>query len=459
MLVLLGSSHHSAPVEVRERLAFAADELTAALDAIRREPAIDEAMILSTCNRTEIVVRSRAGSAVALEALKRFVAEDRGVGRDEIDRHCYELVAEEAVRHLFEVACGLDSMILGEPQILGQIKQAYRAAHEHGACGPVLERLMQHCFATAKRVRTDTEIGRNAVSVAFAAVELAKRIFGSLDGRSVQLLGAGKMSDLLARHLVGAGVTELLVASRTYSRAAEAARRVGGRAVHWDDGLERLGDVDIVISATGATRPILDRSHVAAAMKRRRSRPLFLIDIAVPRDIEPDVQEIDNVYLYDIDALNEVVGQNRDARRQAAEAAAEMIEEDVRSFSHWRQSQEITPMIVELRESLLGVGRGEVERFRAKLGSLDERQAAAVEALTRAVIQKILHRPIRHLKGAVERGDVERTARLYREVFGLEPDAGAAKPEEPAAAAEAGTGPSRVLRGGKDDEEPWRRRG
>ena len=454
MLILVGSNHRSAPVGIRERMAFAADGLSDALGRLLAREGILEAMILSTCNRVEVVVRANPSSRSGLAAVREFLCDEHGLTPQEVDRYCYQLEELDVVRHLFRVASGLDSMILGEPQILGQVKQAYRFAKANHATGPVLEHLLQHCLATAKRVRTETGISRHAVSVAYAAVELACKIFGELKGRKALLLGAGKMSDLLARHLVSHEVAPLIVTSRTYNRAVAAAERHGGQAVNWDDGLGQLSKVDIVVSCTGAPRPILTKNDVARAMRARRTGALFLIDIAVPRDIETAVNELDNVYLYDIDALEGVVEQNLDERRAAGRAADQAIERGVSQFSRWRQAQEVVPLIVSLRKRLLGIGDAELDRMRRKLGSLDARQQQAVEELARGVIHKILHQPIVHLRRSAERGDMLLNIVLYQEIFGLQEgdvSTDAEETEDSSAADRAGpVGPQRVLRGGKD---------
>ncbi|HKQ62848.1 MAG TPA: glutamyl-tRNA reductase [Candidatus Polarisedimenticolaceae bacterium] len=444
MLILLGISHRSAPLEIRERLAFAENALPDALARLLQRPELAEGMILSTCNRVEILVRSSAGGEAGLEALRRFLAEQQGADDFELERYGYHHAGNEAVRHLFHVACGLDSMILGEPQILGQVKQAYLLAQRHGATGPVLDRLLQSCLAAAKRVRTETGISRHAVSVGYAAVELARTIFGELTNRRALLIGAGKMSDLVARHLTENGVGAVVVTSRTFNHAVASAERVGGRAVHWEDGLAQLGRVDVVVSATGATRPILSRADVARAMRARRGTPLLLIDIAVPRDIDPAVQKLSNVYLYDIDALQGVIDSNVAERQQEAERARQMLAADVAAFDRWRQTQHLTPLIVALRERLHGVGRQELERFRHRLGPLTTMQQDGLEELTRSLIQKLLHRPILRLRQAVERGDLDRTAELFHELFGLE-----AEPAEKAETAEPRE-PLRGLPGGKE---------
>ncbi len=420
MLILLGSNHRSAPVAVRERMSFPLQQLPEAHRELLRLQGITEGLILSTCNRVEILARAENGAKTGSASLKRFLAEQHSMTLEEIERYTYRLLGDDAIKHLFSVASGLDSMIMGEPQILGQVKQAYHLAKEYKTLGPVLDRLMQHCLSTAKKVRTETGISRNAVSVAFAAVELARKIFGNLAGRSTLLLGAGKMGDLVGRHMVSNGVNQLLVCSRTYSHAVINAERLGGKAVHWEEGLAQLRGVDIVVSCTGAPRVILTKKDVAKSLRGRKKGPLFLIDIAVPRDIDPRTNDLDNVYLYDIDGLQGVVESNLEDRRLSAQRAKRMIAQDVALFDRWLQTQEVTPAIVSLRETLLGVGQHELSRFRAKLGQLDERQQHTVEELTRAIIQKILHRPIRRLRASVERGDMLETMALYHEIFGLE---------------------------------------
>jgi glutamyl-tRNA reductase len=466
MLVLVGSNHRSAPVEVRERMSFPLEHLGEAHRSLIEIEGISEGLILSTCNRVEVLAQADLGAHSALASVKQFLAEQHEISREEIDRYTYQMSADRAVDHMFRVASGLDSMILGEPQILGQVKRAYHMAKGHRTAGPIIDRMMQHCLATAKKVRTETGISRHPISVAFAAVELARQIFGELDGRTALLLGAGKMSDLVATHLVGHGVNEIIVASRTFNHAVEAAERVGGSAVNWEDGLGRLDRVDIVVSCTGAAHTILNKKDVARAVRGRRGRPLFLIDIAVPRDIDPKANDLDNVYLYDIDGLQGVVDANLEERQAAAGRASSMIDREVEAFERWRLSQRVSPIIVSLREVLHGVGRGEIERFRRKLGSLDESQERAVEELTRAVIQKILHRPIRRLRSSVERGDTHECADLYREIFGLDSSVVPQPIDEEesgdgTAEAEAENengrddatrpGPRRLLRGGREE--------
>jgi glutamyl-tRNA reductase len=451
MLILIGSNHRSAPVAVRERMSFPLQKLPEAHQGLLRAEGVQEGMILSTCNRVELLVRSAGEPGASAAAVKSFLAEQQNLSFEEIDRYTYQLVEGDAIRHLFSVASGLDSMIVGEPQILGQVKQAYQMGKEHQTIGPVLDRLLQHCLSTAKKVRTDTGISRNAVSVAYAAVELARKIFGDLEGRSAMLLGAGEMGDLVGRHLVTNGASELIVCSRTFTNAVLRAEAMGGKAIHWEEVLDYLRRVDILVSCTGASHAVLNKQDVAKALRGRRLGPLFLIDIAVPRDIDPRVNELNNVYLYDIDALQGVIESNLEERRQAAEHAKRMIAEEVMSFDRWIQSREVTPLIVSLRETLLEVGEYELDRYRGRLGQLDDRQQKTVEELTRAIIQKILHRPIRRLRASVDRGDTPECTSLYREIFGMEELDGEAGPDRDGEAPSEASqdGPQRLLDGEK----------
>ena len=454
MLVLVGCNHRSAPVAFREKLAFPAEEIPAALERLRGCDGIDEAVILSTCNRVEVVVRGEGAPEPGIATVKQFLCAERGIGIEQINGHAYLHSGLDAVRHIFRVATGLDSMILGEPQILGQVKQAYLTAKASGATGTVIERMLQQCLRAAKRIRTDTGISRNAVSVAFAAVNLARQIFGKLEGRRTLLIGAGKMTHLVARHLVSHGVSDVAVTSRTYNHAVTLAEECGGRPVHWEEGLGRLDEMDIVVSCTASPRTILGRKQVLAARRRRRGEPLFIIDIAVPRDVDPEVNDLDNVYLYDIDGLQGVVDANIKERQHSATQAEQKIEREVQAFDHWRQSLEITPTIVSLRETVLKMAHREVERLDRRTGQLSAEQHKAVEEMTRALVQKILHRPVVHLKKSVERGDVDASTSLYRQIFGLDSDPRSDDGGEQDAGRESrsgGKGPQRLLRGGKED--------
>jgi len=443
MLTLVGLSHRSAPLDLRERLALKGEATRLALERLRSDPAVSEAFILSTCNRVEILVRgSKPGGG---EAIDRYLLREHGLDRAILDRHAYRMTGSDAIRHLFRVTAGLDSMILGEPQIQGQVKDAFAASREAGSTGVVLDRLLQRALSAAKRARSETGISRHAVSVASAAVKLASKIFGKLDERRVLMLGAGKMGELVARHLKKKGIGELIVCGRRFDHADRAARRFGGRAVHWDDGLDQLRTVDIVIGCTGAPRPVLTRDQVAAALKRRRAGALFLIDIAVPRDIESTVHSLENVYLYDIDALESVVDDNLDERKRAAEHAQRLIDGEVAAFERWRQSQAVAPLITALREELFATGERELERFRGRLGQLTQEQEQAIRELTRAMTKKFLDRPTRYLRDSAYRGESELIASLLLKVFDLKPrrDEDRERPKG---------GPQRLVKGGRDDE-------
>lgn len=453
MLTLVGLNHNSASIELREKMAFQDGVLSDALSRLVALDGIDEAMILSTCNRVEIVVRAD-DTRVGLRRIREFLESDRAVTPGELERYTYHFADRDAARHLFRVASGLDSMVLGEPQILGQVKQAYAAAREAGTIGTILDHLLRQTISAAKRVRTETGISRHAVSIAFAAVELARKIFGDLRGRSALLLGAGKMGALVATHLGSNGVDSMIVSSRTYNRSALLAERIGGSACNWDESFDQLGKVDIVVTGTAAPGVILGRDAVQHAIRRRRSRPLFIIDIAVPRDVDPNVNTLDNVYLYDVDDLQGVVDTNLQERKRAAEAAVSMIEDEVVSFDRWVESLKISPTIVALRESLLEVGDQEFEKFRSRmeLGGTD--QEAQVRAMLRGVLHKVLHRPTLHLKGSAERGDAAQTAALYRRIFGIPATTGDRGPgagrRDADADDERPPGPSHIVKGGRE---------
>lgn len=443
MLVLLGVNHKSAPVGFRERVAFKEADLPGHLTRLKAE-GVEEALVLSTCNRVELLVRGR-DERKGREVLASWLHRERQVTPEELDRYTYCFEGLDAVRHVMHVAGGLDSMVLGEPQIMGQVKRAYAVAKEAGTTGPVLDHLLQQTLAAAKRVRTETGISRHAVSVAYAAVHLARKIFGDLAGRSALLLGAGKMTELAARHLVGNGIGAVTVTNRTYTKAVELAEEFGGSALYWEEAFDHLERIDIVITGTAAPEPVLLEHHVQKAMRKRRNRPLFLVDIAVPRDVDPKVGELDNVYLYDIDDLQSVVDSSLEERRAAAEAAKQLLEAEVRSFEFWRQTLTIAPTIAAMSERLHEVGRSEMERFRRKLQGFTPEQEKVVEELVRGVVQKILHPAIRTLKGSLQQGRAADRSALFHEIFDLDREERAKPPKAPEE-----LGPRRILQGGKE---------
>ncbi len=396
-LVVLGVSHHTAPLELREALAFPKETLAETLASLAREPGIAESMILSTCNRVEIYA---AGEPLALEAAAAFLCRVHHRTLADLGPSLYRLQGENAVRHAFRVAASLESMVIGEPQILGQVKEAYEAAERAGTLGSHLNALRNRSLAAAKRVRSETGIGRNAVSVSHVAVELARKIFGDLRDKNVLLVGAGKMSHVAARQLVRSGARATVVGGRTFERASDLAASLGGRAVPLDSLRDELARTDIVISGTGAPGFVIHHGDVKEARsggRRRHARPLFLIDIAVPRDIEPSVARLSGVFLYDLDDLKSVSESNLRERRKEAFAAEALVEREVGNFLDWQQSLDVVPLLVELRRRGDEIRRAELDKARKRLGPLSPEQEEALETATSAFVNKLLHAPTVHL--------------------------------------------------------------
>ncbi|MBZ5608097.1 MAG: glutamyl-tRNA reductase [Acidobacteriia bacterium] len=415
---ITGVNHNTAPVEVRERLAFDEHSLSTALQELKRRPGFCEGMILSTCNRVEVALTSEDASGAGL-AVDEFLADTRHVAREWVTPYLYHYEDGDAIRHLFRVAASLDSMVVGEPQILGQLKAAYALAKEHGALSGFLDGLLTRAFNVAKRVRSETDIGESAVSVSYAAVELAKEIFGTLADKRVLIVGAGKMSELAARHLRRSGATHIFVTNRTPERAVEMAQLFGGQIVEYTRFLSFLPEVDIVITSSGAPHYILVRDDMKKVMAARRNRPMFLIDIAVPRNIEPIVNELDNVFLYDIDDLQKVVETNLAGRMQSAVDAEAIIREEVDRMMARLKERSVVPTIVGLQEQLESVRAAEVARMRGKLGTLTPEQEQALEALTRSIINKIAHGPISELRRHATQPDGHHFVAAIRKVFRL----------------------------------------
>jgi glutamyl-tRNA reductase len=414
---ITGVNHKSAPVEVRERLAFDEHSLAAALVDLKGRPGFCEGMILSTCNRVEVALTCE--DATASLAVDEFLADTRQVARDWVTPYLYHYEDSEAIRHLFRVAASLDSMVVGEPQILGQLKSAYALAKEHGAVSGFLDVLLTRAFNVAKRVRSETEIGANAVSVSYAAVELARDIFGTLDDKKVMIVGAGKMSELAARHLRRSGATHIFVTNRTYERAVEMAQLFDGKIVEYTKFMSFLPEVDIVITSSGAPHYILTRDEMKKVIEARRNRPMFLIDIAVPRNIEPSVNKLDNVFLYDIDDLQQVVDTNLAGRQNSAEEAEAIIREEVERMMARLKVREVIPTIVSLQEQLEKLRAGELSRMRGKFGALTPEQEEALIALTKGIINKIAHGPISELRRQANQPDGHNFVVAIRKVFRL----------------------------------------
>jgi glutamyl-tRNA reductase len=396
-LHITGVSHKTAPVEIRERLAFSGAALPEALTELKSRAGVAEALILSTCNRVEIVVSS--DDDVDLRSLiADFLSQTRQASAASLSSCLYHHEGSKAIHHLFRVAASLDSMVVGEPQILGQLKAAYAAAKAHGAVAGLLDNILPRAFGVAKRVRSETGIGQMAVSISYAAVELARKIFGSLDGKTVMIAGAGKMSELSARHLRRSGASHIFVTNRTYDRALHLANLFQGTPVEYTRFLSLLPEVDILIASSAAPHYILHKAEMQHVIGVRRNKPMFLIDISVPRNIEPEVNEVDNVFLYDIDDLQGVVNANLREREKEAGRAEEIIVEEVERMLARLKAQEIAPAIVSLREQLEEIRTSEIERMRGKLGVLTPQQKEAIDTLTRGIINKIAHGPVSELR-------------------------------------------------------------
>ena len=409
MIVVVGLNHETAPVAVREAL-------PAALGRVREEAGLAEAMILSTCNRVEVY--GRAVGAAPLDAMAAFLARAHGREPGEIASHLYRLQGEAAVRHAFRVAASLDSMVLGEAQILGQVKSAYLMAEKTGTLGSVLNALRNRSIAAAKRVRNETAIARNAVSVSHVAVELARKIFGELRDRSVLLVGAGKMSELAAQQMVRDGARASVLGGRTFEKAEQLAAALGGRAAPFDALRSELARADIVISGTGAAGVIIHRQDVEAAQAARRGRPLFLIDIAVPRDIADDAASVSGVFLYDLDDVKTVAEANLRERKKEAAAAESILYDEIRGFLEWQRSLDVVPLLVELRKRADEIRKAEIEKARHRLGPLTPEQENALEAATAGIVNKLLHGPTVQLKEMAGSGQPEHVG-LIRKLFGL----------------------------------------
>src|SRR5881296_1511028 len=417
-LFVSGLSHRNAPVELREQLAVDEDKLRELLRDIAGMGIIREALILSTCNRVEVyAVADVPGEART--ATFRQLCRHRGVEPASVEAVLYTHAEGDAVRHAFRVASSLDSMMIGEPQILGQVKNAFALAQSCETIGPALHTLFTQAFTVAKRVRTETEIARHAVSVSFAAVELAKKIFAGLAGRAVLLVGAGKMSELAARHLVEQGAFPIYVVNRTWTRAQEMARALAGTAVPFEEIGTALAAVDIVITSTGAPTPIVTREMVARVVRGRGTRPLFFIDIAVPRDVEAGVERLGDVYRYDIDDLKSVVDANIRERLREAQRAEAIVEREVAKFRARQSDVEIIPTIVSLRERLEEIRAAEVRKTLARLPDVSAETRAAIEALSAGIVNKILHAPITKLRESSRAGAHRSWLAVVNELFGL----------------------------------------
>ncbi len=413
---LIGVNHNTAPVEVRERLAIPESRMPEAVKRLAEHPGVDEGLILSTCNRVEMLTQTKNGGA----DLRQFLGSYFRVDPSAYESHLYEYHEKDAIRHLFRVTSSLDSMVVGEPQILGQVKEAYATARAVGAVHSQLDLLLTRAFAVAKRVRTETAVGSSAVSVASVAVELAKKIFGSLSGKHVYLVGAGKMSELAARHLLAHGAGSIFVANRTYDRASQLAAKFNGQAIRFEELYETCDRADIVITSTGAPVTIFRREHGERFLSRRKNRPMFFIDIAVPRDVDPEMNRLDGIFVYDIDDLQQAVSSHVADRTREAERAEAIVNQEVERFQARLQTLDVVPTIVSLQDHLETIRQAEIDRVRGRLGTLSPDQELAIETLTRGIVSKIMHTPITALKTAAHEPEATTVIDIARRLFNLE---------------------------------------
>jgi glutamyl-tRNA reductase len=427
-LYAVGISHRTAPVDLRECVDFARRGVEPALDALASRGLGRELVVLSTCNRAEIYAVTDAAAPGDLFA--RFMSEYHGVALDAIAPHLFTHAGADAARHLFRVAAGLDSLVVGEPQILGQVKEAFAAAADRKYTGALTNRLFHAAFGVGKRVRTETGLGEGAVSVSYAAISLAKKIFGDLRGLNVLVLGAGEMAKLTAVHLRAQHVRQLTIASRTLASAETLVARVGGRAAPWSTLPNLLTEADIVVTATGAGEPVLTRARVEEAMRPRRSRPLFVIDIGVPRDVEPSAGNLDQVFLYNIDDLQAIVSENLARRSAELQRAEAIVQEELTRFAAWMQSRGIIPTVVALRQRFEAIRRSELARLEPKLAGLPPEARARVDEITHLLIEKLLLTPTEQLKTVSDETMAVAYADALNRLFALGSDA----PAEPAPA-------------------------
>jgi len=429
-IVNIGMNHETAPVELRECIAADPESTRRVLGALRDLPCVREGLFLSTCNRIEVLFTS---DKVA-EAKEEILSLISGLGKvqsEALARCFYSLENLEAVRHIFRVASSLDSMVVGEPQILGQIKEAYQRATKEKTSGVIVNRLMHRAFHVAKRVRTETGICASAVSISYAAVELAKKIFHSLEEKQVLLIGAGEMAELAARHLVNNGISSMIVANRTFERAVAVAERFNAKPVSFDEIDRELFDVDIVICSTASPEHVITFEKVKKSLRKRRNRPLFFIDIAVPRDVEPRVNNLANVYVYDIDDLKGVIALNVEQRKREAVRAERIVQEEVLRFGQWLNTLSVVPTIVALQEKADAIIQAELKKSNSLLGHLNDGQKEAVEVLARSIAEKVLNDPILFLKRRAERAAVDTYLDVARRLFNLDRNHGVKYGSEP----------------------------
>ncbi len=416
-IILLGVNHKTTPVEVREKMALA-EGYEEPLLSLKDIEGCKEYYLLSTCNRVELLLVTSNETDIEKDVTSFLFG--KNISYEECRKFLYTYYDIDAVNHLFMVAASLDSMIVGEAQILGQLKEAYRFASNFDCTGPLLNKLLHKSFSVAKRVRSETGIGSSAVSISYAAVQLAKKIFGHLEDKKVLLLGAGEMAELAAEHLVGQGVEKVVVANRTLSRAVDLAKRFNGKAVSLEELLPQLEKVDIIISSTGATEFVVNKDDVKPIMRMRRNKPLFFIDIAVPRDLDPELLDLDNVFLYDIDDLNHVVEMNRSERDKEAVKAKRIVDEEAIKFQRWREGMSVTPTILAMRNKVDDICSQELDRTLRQMPNLSPSERKTLEKMIRAIAAKMLHDPLQYLKTHECEKSNEKKVYNLRNIFKLE---------------------------------------
>ncbi|MCY3720759.1 MAG: glutamyl-tRNA reductase [Candidatus Poribacteria bacterium] len=407
-LVSIGTSHHVAPIEFRERLAFSEEQLVESHQHLRESDQIQESVILSTCNRVEVyaVLNSVRTAEAAGKVLAEFLSRCHQIDTASLKKWTYLHHNLETIQHLFRVISSLDSMVVGESQILGQVKDAYDTSRSAGSSGPILNRLFTKAFSVGKRIRSETTITTGAVSISYAAVELAKKIFNTLEGKTVAIIGAGEMSELTAKHLIANGVSNVIVANRTYQRAVKVAEKFKGTPLAYDSDLNFLIDADIVISSTNAPDYLIKRQPLVNIMRKRKHRYMFLIDIAVPRDIDPDVSKLDSAFLYNIDDLEAVVASNLQDRQQEAIHAEQIVSEEAKRFYDQLQVFQVNPTIKALHQQFRQIADTELQACFYKT-TLSDAQEEAIASMTQAIVKKLLHHPMKNLRGAVNDGDAD----------------------------------------------------
>jgi glutamyl-tRNA reductase len=417
-LALVGINHRTAPVEVRERMNIPEARLEEAVVDLAHRDGITEGLILSTCNRVEVIANAQ-NDVAAEPVIRRFLADHHRCDLAEYEPHFYRYQQQQVIEHLFRVASSLDSMIVGEPQILGQLKQAYNVARQAGALNGTLNEVVLQALTVARKVRRDTAIGASAVSVSYAAVELARKIFRDLTGTTIFVIGAGKMSEIAAKNLIRSGASAIFVSNRTYERATELAKAFHGTAIRFEELFNHVHKADIVICSTSAPHYVIQREHAEKWLAARKNRPIFFIDISVPRNVDPAVNQLDNAFVYDIDDLGQVVEANKKQREREASWAEEIVREEVQKAMRRLASREVVPTIVAIEQRLEHIRESELERYRGRLTALSPQQREAVEALTKGILNKILHGPITELKSGAGRPEQSSLVQVVRKIFGV----------------------------------------